>query len=208
MARRQKLDQRTRSECRLVITISGVNLSLWLRSTCISQSLATSSGHEPGGEGSLSHLSPSQINYVASCGTVTWAFDGMTLLVTPLFPCSVAKHFSTWLWCQVYLSWIRLVLQPTSMCLRLAGAAYWRQAGSSPTSRCRLVGEGGMSYMALMMKPSLLCSMWFSSSPGRHISSSNLAELGRLLWHTWLLSPDDIPPQPPWCSKIWIFDLF
>ncbi len=145
------MDQRTRSGRRLVAAISGGKASLWLRSTRISQSRAAFSGPEFGGDGLVLRFSPSQMNVVFR-GKVVWAFRGIALVVTLLLSSSAAKHFSTWLWRQVYLPCVRLVLQPTRMCLRVAGALHWRQTGSSPYQRCRLVGEGRTSYVARMMK--------------------------------------------------------
>lgn len=45
----QDLDQMTRSGCRLVVAISGGKMSLWFRSTRISQSLAAFIGLESSG---------------------------------------------------------------------------------------------------------------------------------------------------------------
>lgn len=92
---------------------------------------------------------------------VVWALLGMASEVTLLCSSAAAKHFSTWLWRQVYLPLVRLVLLTTWMCLRVAGASHWTQAGSSPNHRCRFVGDGGTSQVALMMKLSQFDSMFY-----------------------------------------------
>ncbi len=135
---RQVLDQRTRSGRRLVAAVSGGKVSLWFMSTRISQSRAAFSGHESGGDRLIECVSPSRMKDVG-WRQVVWASRDMALTVTLLLSSVAARHFSTWLWRQVYLPCIRLVLQPTRMCFRVAGARHWRQAGSSPNQRCRLV---------------------------------------------------------------------
>lgn len=50
---------------------------------------------------------------------------GMALMITLLGSSAATKHFSTWLWCQVYSPWVWPVFQPTRICFRVAGAAHW-----------------------------------------------------------------------------------
>ncbi len=175
---RQDLDQRTRSGRRLVTGISGGKVSLWLKSTRISQSWARFSGHKSGDDRLVERFSPSRTKDV-SWWKVVWASRGMALTVTLLLSSVTARHFSTWLWRQVYLPYVRLVLQPARMCFRVPGARHWRQAGSSPNQRCRLVGEGRTSYVALMVKLNMESNM-FSSQ----LAPSDLPPLHTFLSHT------------------------
>lgn len=48
-------------------------------------------------------------------GKVVWSFRGLALVATLLFSSTAAKHFSTWLWRQVYLPQVSLVLQSRGM---------------------------------------------------------------------------------------------
>lgn len=73
---------------------------------------------------------------------VVWAVDGMALVVTLLCSITAARHFSTWLCHQVYLPWLRQILESTRMCFRVVRAAHRSHAGSSPSQRCRFAGEG------------------------------------------------------------------
>lgn len=92
--RRQDLDQRTRSGRRLVAAVSGGKVSLWLRSTCISQSQAAFRGPESKGAGLVRRFSPSWMKVIFRA-KVVWAFRGKALVVTLLFPSPAAKHLST-----------------------------------------------------------------------------------------------------------------
>lgn len=56
-----------------------------------------------------------------------------------------ARHFSTWLFRQVYRPWVRLVLQPTRMCFRFVGDEQRENVGSSPYHWLRFLGEGRTS---------------------------------------------------------------
>lgn len=100
----QEFDQKTRSVCRLVIAILDGKVSLWLRSTHISQSLAEFSRHKLGGKKLAPSLSSSWMKN-GSCGTIVWP-----LVFNLLCSGSAVKHLNTWLHHQGYLPCIRLVL--------------------------------------------------------------------------------------------------
>lgn len=107
------------------------------------------------------------------------------------------------MWRQVYLPCIRLVLQPTRMCFRVTGARQWRQAGSSPNQRCRLVEEGRTSYVAPMVKP---CLAWdtalahMSTSSRRRTSSTTRCQhkAGVAFCHVGGVVPKPKPTLPCW----------
>ncbi len=117
---RRDLDQRTRSGRRLVAAISGGKVSLWFKSTRISQSRAGFTGHKSGDDRLIERFSPSRTKDVG-WRKVVWASRGMAFTVTLLLSSVIARHFSTWLWRHVFLPCVRLVLQPTRMCFRVPG---------------------------------------------------------------------------------------
>ena len=94
-----------------------------------------------------------------------------------------ARHLRTWLCLHVYLPCVRLVLQPTMMCLSVAGVVHRGHAGSFPNHNCRFTGDGRASYVARTMKLSLLDSMaqrslhlsFFFSTPSQFIQRPCLA---------------------------------
>lgn len=74
------------------------------------------------------------------------------LVEFPLNSIAAAKHHSAQLWFKVDLACVRLVLQPTRICLRIPGVAHCWKAASSPTRRCKSQGQSRTSYVALMVK--------------------------------------------------------
>lgn len=99
----------------------------------------------------LHHCFSSSRSNIVFCWKVNWALRSVALCDIPLFSPLAAKHFSIWLWCQVYLPSYRLIIQSTRMCLRLAGAAHWRYhhwghgeggPGFSPSHRYKVVWGG------------------------------------------------------------------
>lgn len=130
-------------------------------------------------------FSSSQIKDVG-CQNAVLASKGTALVVFLLT--SIAKYHSAWMWLQVYLPCVRLVLQPTRVCLRIPGVAHCGKAGSSPTQRCKLLGEGRMSYMALMVN---------LHSPGTPICFLLVAHF-LYHWRSFLgvVAPEPWPPLP------------
>lgn len=56
----------------------------------------------------------------------------IALVVFLLTSIAAAKYRRAWLWLQVYLPCVRLVSQPTRMCVRIPGVVHHGTAGSSP----------------------------------------------------------------------------
>lgn len=105
-----KADHSTKSGLRLAKSTSVGKPSLWPKSTTIIQSHALSSCLESGFDmRSLAWPSSSQINAVVGWRKLLKLFCQLSH--------TAASHCSTLLWHQVYLPWVRLVLQPTRMCL-------------------------------------------------------------------------------------------
>lgn len=84
----------------------------------IFQSLATFSEPRSVGEGLAFSLSPSRTKD-GGCQGAAWLLKGWALMDT--LSSSAAKHLSTWFCHQVYLLWVRLVLQPSKCAEGLLG---------------------------------------------------------------------------------------
>lgn len=139
-----------------------------LRSTHICQFLAASSWHEPGAVGLEHWFSPSRMKNLASC-----AWPGY-------WPSTSAPGCGA-----------RCIFLELGWCYNPPGCG-WALLGLHTRNKLDPLQpreEGRTSYVALIMKFSPLCSMFHSSLhiilPFSHqpTSSSDLAELGRLLWH-------------------------
>lgn len=82
------------------------------------------------------------------------------LVVCLLVSRATARLLRTWLCLQVYRPCVRLVLHPVKMCLSVAGVGQRAQVGSSPYQSWRFFGDGSVSYVALIMKPMVLDSVY------------------------------------------------
>lgn len=92
------------------------------------------------------------------CRHTSWFVKGWALLDTLIHSSFSARNLKTWLCLHMYLPWVRLVLQPTRICISYAGTVHRGQAGSFPSHCCRYVEDGSTSYVAWIMEVSPLDS--------------------------------------------------
>ncbi len=146
----QELDQRTRSGCTLVATITDENVSLWPKPfpVCIQWA---SIGRKVAGSWFLLFADEGWMMWDFS-----WILRDMALVVTLIPFISAAKQDSGWFCLQVYLPCVRLILPR-----RAWGLPNLHTEGRLHPLPFKDLGlwETWMSYVALMVKLSMLVSM-------------------------------------------------